>query len=326
MNAQLKRHDQILFDEWDHLVRHSPQGSCYALSHYLEIVSPGWHGIEVWQGERLVAVMPLPLRYRSGIGFSLQGPFTQYGGPVFDREALEKVQQQGAYKSLSWQRKVTQAMVGAIPGDVLHCSHCLSPAVTDALPFHWAGYQLRSRTTYHLSTSPGENALWQGLANNTRYEIRKAAALELRESRSAHQLLRLTRLNRSRGKALMSEKEEAILSQLADNLLHFGDATALELWEQDHCLAAGLFVHFGSTWTYLASAQDPDARRSGATTRLVWEAILRCQSTGGTFDFEGSMKQGIEGFFRGFGALPVAYLHIEKNKLPLLLRWIKNLR
>jgi hypothetical protein len=77
---------------------------------------------------------------------------------------------------------------------------------------------------------------------------------------------------------------------------------------------------------YLAGAQDPNEKITGLMTRLVWKGIStgfeRCQ----LFDFEGSMIQGVEGFFRGFGARPVPLLHIRKNELPLLVRWITRLR
>lgn len=326
MKATLKKHDQILFDDWDDLVKGSPQGNCYALSHYLNLVSPGWHGIEVLQGETLVAIMPLPLKYRSGIGFSLQAPFVQYGGVCFGKSALEKLSSQNTYKSLSWKTKVVEAIVACIPEDVKHFSNAFAPEFDCPLPFHWQEYGLRTRYTYHLDTDKEESELLASMASNTRYEMRKAGELIVKRTDQHHNLIQLVGENIRSGRALMNAKEKSIFEKLGRDLLAHGEAFVLEAWKENQCLAAAFFVTFGEKTIYLVSAQSIAARSSGAMTRLVGEAILQSRGAGRMFDFEGSMQKGIEGFFRGFGASPVPYLHIEKNDLPLLLRWIKNLR
>jgi hypothetical protein len=72
---------------------------------------------------------------------------------------------------------------------------------------------------------------------------------------------------------------------------------------------------------------DPAHRTSGAASLCIWEAIARQPDTTEVFDFEGSVIEPIERFFRGFGALQTPYFHVSKaasrkGALALLmLRW-----
>ena len=60
-------------------------------------------------------------------------------------------------------------------------------------------------------------------------------------------------------------------------------------------------------------AGDPELRSSGATSLCMWEAIAHATSVTTRFDFEGSMIESIERFFRGFGAEQTPYFHITKT-------------
>ncbi|RMG75312.1 MAG: GNAT family N-acetyltransferase, partial [Bacteroidetes bacterium] len=92
-------------------------------------------------------------------------------------------------------------------------------------------------------------------------------------------------------------------------------------------MAAALFATYQDRTLYLMGAYHPDQGRSGAMPALMWDAMARAQREGSRlFDFEGSMIEGVAQFFRKFGAHPVPYLQIRKNQLPLLVRWMQELR
>jgi hypothetical protein len=54
---------------------------------------------------------------------------------------------------------------------------------------------------------------------------------------------------------------------------------------------------------YLLGGGDPELRNSGAMSLVMWEAIRFSAEVSDSFDFEGSMIESIERFFRAFGAL-----------------------
>lgn len=71
---------------------------------------------------------------------------------------------------------------------------------------------------------------------------------------------------------------------------------------------AALYLIWDSTSAfYLMGGVDPVLRTSGSSSLLMWEAIRFASSAAKRFDFEGSMVEPIERFFRGFGAKQQQY-------------------
>ena len=58
---------------------------------------------------------------------------------------------------------------------------------------------------------------------------------------------------------------------------------------------------------YLLGGGDPELRNSGAHSLIMWEAIKHAATVSKTFDFEGSMVEPVERFFRAFGGRQVPY-------------------
>ena len=65
--------------------------------------------------------------------------------------------------------------------------------------------------------------------------------------------------------------------------------------------AASYFVYDEKCCYYLIGGGDPELRTSGASSLLMWEGIKFASTVSGSFDFEGSMIEPIERFFRAFG-------------------------
>ena len=73
---------------------------------------------------------------------------------------------------------------------------------------------------------------------------------------------------------------------------------------------------------------DPRLRNSGANSLCMWEAISFSSTVSEQFDFEGSMLEPVERFFRAFGARQVPYFEVTKinSRLFKLLRTLNELR
>ena len=69
---------------------------------------------------------------------------------------------------------------------------------------------------------------------------------------------------------------------------------------------------------YLMGGADPELRNSGATSLCMWEAIKFASTVTRKFNFEGSMIEPVERFFRAFGARQYPYFQISKVNSPLL--------
>jgi hypothetical protein len=67
---------------------------------------------------------------------------------------------------------------------------------------------------------------------------------------------------------------------------------------------------------YLMGGADPRLRTSGASSLLMWEAIMRARRVTDVFDFEGSMLRPVERFFRAFGGHQTPYLDVIRANRP----------
>lgn len=61
---------------------------------------------------------------------------------------------------------------------------------------------------------------------------------------------------------------------------------------------------------------------------MIVEAICRASKMPDVhlFDFEGSMLEPVEGFFRGFNPVPVIYFNIRKEKWPVAMHIFRKFK
>ena len=92
---------------------------------------------------------------------------------------------------------------------------------------------------------------------------------------------------------------------------------------------AGVYLIWDdNTAYYLMGGGDPDLRNSGATSLCMWEAMQFAATVTKSFDFEGSMLEPVERFFRGFGATQTPYFAVSKtnSKLIKTYRFLQGLK
>jgi hypothetical protein len=88
--------------------------------------------------------------------------------------------------------------------------------------------------------------------------------------------------------------------------------------DRDGNAHAGTFFVYDKNVCYtLFGGTDPKLRSSGARSLLMWEEIKFASTVSKYFDFEGSMIEGIEDFFRQFGGAPIVYYQIRKQNIAL---------
>ena len=157
------------------------------------------------------------------------------------------------------------------------------------------------------------DALWDGLRDNVRREIRKARKrVEVVDNLGVeqfHSVLSMTyarqRIPTPHSLAELERLESACASREAGAMLFARDdagrvhAVAWVVWDQ-----RGAY--------YLLAGADPRLRASGASSLLMWEAITRSRAVTDVFDFQGSMLQPAERFFRAFGGRQSPYLSVTR--------------
>jgi len=281
--------------------------------------SGNWGLCQVKENNQVVASMPWVMKQRFGLKVLSQPPLTQTLGPwLADPPRGSKYA-----KRLDREKDLMEALIDQLP-DYQVFRQNFAPEVTNWLPFYWRGFKQFTRYTYRLSDLSDIQSLWSNFQAKVKTDVRKAekqgvtversddieAFLDVNELTFLRQRLRLP-YTRSYVKRLYAACEQnnagaIFLARGKDGRVHAG---ILLVWNQ-HCAY------------YLMGGGDPEVRNSGATSLAMWEVIQFAASVSQIFDFEGSMIEPVERFFRGFGAVQTPYFsltHVRSKRVAMAL-------
>ena len=102
---------------------------------------------------------------------------------------------------------------------------------------------------------------------------------------------------------------------------------AYATYKGDEAIASTFCIYDTKSAYYLMGGYNYKNKHNGAGAMSIWESIKYAKIKGMKFfDFEGSMNQNIERYFRGFGGQLIPYFSVNKAKLPLelLLKFYKR--
>lgn len=186
-------------------------------------------------------------------------------------------------------------------------------SVTNWLPFFWAGFQQTTRYTYVIEDTKDIDEMWKNLNNNTRTDIRKAQKY-------------VKVVNSNDIKAFYELNNKTFIRQGIKNSSSFEFVEKLDMdCQKRNCKkilmaidsdgnvhSAGYFVWDEQSVYYLMGGIDPNFTKSASMSLVIWEGIKLASSMGKKFDFEGSVVESIEAFFRGFGAIQKPYFQLRR--------------
>lgn len=247
-------------------------------------------------------------------------PLTPYLGPwIIYPEGQKRSQRYG------YEKKIMDELIDRLPpfDDLVLQFH---PDLDNWLPFYWKGFQESTRYTYVIKDCSDPQSLFDDLRGNIRRAIRKAQKkLEVRSSESIDALhdLKIKDYQR-KGMPLSYDRE---YFRTIDSILAPKEARKiLYAVDDEGNVHGGIYLVMDArTCYYLVGAIDPDAKSDGSMSLLMWEGIQEASRRGLAFDFEGSMIEPIERFFRSFGSEQVPYHRIARTP-SLLLRGLESIK
>ena len=274
---------------------------------WLDAVAPDcWGEVTCEEGGRTVARLPYVVRGRRGLRMLTQSTMTQTLGPWVDRARTD-----GA-GALAREHALLAELEASLP-PAQAFSQQFSPAILNALPFRWAGYRLELRYTYRLTQLKSTDELWEGMRGNVRREIRKGRKrLEVAENLGVDRFYDVLSKTYER-QGIPVPRSLAEIERLEEACSRHGVGSMLFARDEAGEIHAVAWVVWDRHAAYyLLAGAEPRLRTSGASSLLLWEAMMRAREVTDTFDFHGSMVQPIERFFRGFGARQTPYLSVTK--------------
>jgi hypothetical protein len=240
-------------------------------------------------------------------------PLTPYLGPWIIYPPEQKRSQRYGYE-----KKVMDELIEGLPPHDDLTLH-FHPEVTNWLPFYWKGFRETLRYTYQLPEGKDPGTLFDGLRGNIRRAIRKAEKqLEIVPSDGIDALHDI-KLRDYRDKGIPMSYDRSYFHRIDSILAPKGQRELLYAVDEKGNTHGGIYLTMDrNICYYLIGAVEPSLKNDGAMPLLMWKAIEKAASRGLRFDFEGSMIEPIERFFRSFGAEQVPYHHVSKTPSVLL--------
>ena len=278
------------------------------------VAGDDWDVILVEKSALIQASLPFTAHKRLGLTIIDQPALTQNLGPWFRSSSAKYA------KQLSQEKNLLQKLFAKLP-DFASYNQNWHPKRINWLPLYWLGYEQTTRYTYRIEDLTNTDAVWSEFEANIRTDIRKAKNKERIRVRNDLSLDDFLRLNEKvflrQGMALPYTKDFVYRLDAAASANNARRIFIAED-EQGRHHAAVYLVWDESTAYYLMGGGDPELRNSGATSLCMWEAIQFAATVTKSFDFEGSMLEPVERFFRAFGAKQTPYFTVSKTNSRVL--------
>lgn len=269
----------------------------------------GWDVALVVKNEEIVASLPFTKKNKFGFTIIGQPPLTQFLGPWFKSTEIKYAKRLGREKDLAG------LLIADLP-KFNHYAQNWSHQRQNWLPFYWQGFKQTNRYTYVLPDLSDLDLVWKGFMENIRTDIRKARDrlnIKIRTDLGIDDFLKLNRMVFARQGMPFPYSEEFV--RALDGACENKNARRIFIAEDpDGKWHAGIYLIWDQQSAYyLMGGGDPELRNSGATSLCLWEAICFASKVTQKFDFEGSMLESVERFFRAFGAIQTSYFSVSKT-------------
>jgi len=302
MTIRLVKNSLIDRTAWDLCVSRSVNGTVYAYSWYLDIVSDGWDALISGDYE---TIFPLTFRKKYGVSYLYQPFFTQQLG-IFSI------------------RHITPEIVGsylkAIPKKYLLAEINLN-SFNRPDESEWTVLQ---NVNFELDLIEPYDILRKRYAQNTIRNIARALRSEVSIAANTRpeDIVSLFRMNTGRRFGQLKEKDYKRLLRLVYECLRSSKAVCYGAYTCENTLCAGAIMVFSQRKViFLFSGTDEVARTNGAMSLLIDHFIQDSAGNHLTLDFEGSNDVNLARFYSSFGSTCVEYPSIQINRLPSVIRF-----
>jgi hypothetical protein len=184
------------------------------------------------------------------------------------------------------------------------------------LPFRWKHFVIDPCISYRIIDLSDMDSIYNGFNTIVKKNIKSASNKVIVQSSDDIEIL-LTLLDKTFG--IQNRRnpwpKDLIRNTYSVSKDHNSSKLLYAIDQSGNIHSGVLFVYDNKVCYYLIAGTDPKYRSSGANTLLIWEGIKFASKVAKSFDFEGSMIEGIENFNRQFGGTPVVYYEIRRQNI-----------
>ncbi|MFT2007065.1 GNAT family N-acetyltransferase [Pontibacter sp. 13R65] len=311
------RHHELNKKAWDACISASPERQVYALSWYLDVVSPGWWAVVVEQEGAYVAVLPLPVTRKIGMLYLRQ--------PLF-------CQQLGIFATAKCNAQQVGEMLQVVRNHFrLSTTYSFNTANTDLLK-QVPGWEAEFRTcyTHYLPLNQPYGTIVKNYTRDRKLNLKRAqqAGLHLVEQADPEPMIKFFKENVQH--KIYGGVDEAAYTLLRTLYQELRQRQLVKLWytatADGELNAAAMFVFYEGRIIYLFNAANAAGRAKNGRTLLLDEVIRQNANSHWVLDFESPSLDNIAHFYASFGSTPAPFIMWPYNRLPLPLRLLRQLR
>lgn len=256
---------------------------------------------------------PYFIKKKAGFSFLIMPPFT----PWFDFN-IDFPQGIKEENKLSIEKEYYTELIQKLPhSDYIQLN--LPPSVTNWQPFFWKGFEQSTFYTYLIDTNKPLEILFSEIGKQ-KNKVHKAEKLgyKLFEDTDFDTFYTNYKNTLKPNKGAIIYPKYVLQSIYKSVMKHNSGKIISIKNTEGETLASTLYVWDKQYLYYLISVRNISQLDNCAVSTIVWEGIKLAHEKQLTFNFEGSMIEPIEHFFRSFGAKQTPYFKLKKFNSELL--------
>lgn len=268
-----------------------------------------WNVVISMKGEQVTGIWPYLIQERFSITMMRNPRLTPYLGPyIFFPSDIKDSNRD------SFEYKVTEQLLAGLPdADVWRLS--LRPGFRQAGILRRYGLKIEVQQSFILNLEESEEQLFLRFKDDVRRNIRVAEReLQVQFDPTAiaglYDFQKVTLEEKRVNQPYSEDQLQTLLdASIANN------SGALWVAREKGTIQAIIWNVWDQECSYyLMGGKNPDMVNTKAMSLLLWHCILEAKRRGNKyFDFEGSMDNGVERFFRSFGAERALYLVLKRD-------------
>ncbi len=290
MQIRHLKHHQIDYKKWDSCISESKNELIYSFSWFLDIVSPEW---EALVGDDYRYVMPLPVKRKFGLKYIVQPVLTQQLG-IFSTEEIEK--------------KVIDSFIRSIPYRSYEMNLNEQNLIDKSVKC----------VNLILDLNESLNLIEEKINTNTHRNIAKAQKNNLFVTWNLSSTDFLDYYFQTL--VSYSKPNNKITRNLIQTCISRQSAILIGAYNREMELVSALcLLKSKNRFIYLLPVSNEKGKKSSAMFLIIYDIIKKFAGSDKKLDFEGSMIDGIAGFYKGFGASEVYYSVIKRFRPRILI-------
>ena len=277
---------------------------------WLDIVAPQkWGEVFVEEKGKIIARLPYVLDNKCIKNPSL----TQTLGIWMDNSIKEKVR---GNSHLYKQKEIINELIGKLPKSK-SISITLDSSLEYVLPFRWLGFNIEPTFSYRISNIKNivnfDNIISKNAFEKCKRASKKIVADIDNSDNGIRTIIELMDSTFKKQNRKNPHDRKFLFNMISTSILHNNGAIIIARDENGIAHSGAFYLYDTNVCYYLIGGKDLKYHNDYSQYLVIRKGLEFAKTVSNDFDFEGSMIEGIENFFRQFGGTQVINYHVSKQ-------------